>query len=119
MDLDGPGGPPAPSRGSRAFLQGCLRSSSSHLGWVERGVGGLGEASFYDCVGGAADMLDPLQTCCLPRVSRNDAMTLEHQLLSWSLMKPWVLAPGLASSRTPGVGEVIKSAVVMMVLCTE
>lgn len=46
-------------------------------------------------------------------------MTLEHQLLSWSLMKPWVLAPGLASSRTPGVGEVIKSAVVMMVLCTE
>ena len=46
VDLDGPGGPPAPSGGSRAFLQGCLHSSSSCLGWVERGVGGLGEASF-------------------------------------------------------------------------
>lgn len=69
MDLDGPGGPPAPSRGSRAFLQGCLRSSSSHLGWVERGVGGLGEASFYDCVGGAADMLDPLQNTAASRGS--------------------------------------------------
>lgn len=51
MDLDGPGGPTVPPGGFRAFLQGCLNSSSSCWSWVDR-VGGLGRVSFQDCVRG-------------------------------------------------------------------
>ena len=51
VDLDSPGGPTVPSGGIRAFLQGCLNSSSSCWSWVDR-VGGLGRASFSDCVRG-------------------------------------------------------------------
>lgn len=59
----------------------------------------------------------PFQTCCLLWVSWNDNMTLEYQLLSWSLIKLWVPALSLASSGIPGMGEIIQHVVVIIEYC--
>ena len=44
-------------------------------------------------------------------------MTLEDQLLSWSVLELWVPALSLASSRTPAVGAVVIFALVITVHC--